>query len=555
MTKGIPLEALMVLRNHLDTLPARSIKRRFLIEETAELYNISVATLRRALRQQMQLHSVRRTDYNSPRITSQLEMQHYCELIAALKVRTTNKKGRHLSTQACIRLLEEHGVETKQGLIKSPQNLLKCSTVSRYLTRLGLNYHRLQVEPTVVHFQATYSNECWQFDFSHSDLKKLKTSNNNSDSSRLILASVVDDRSGVCYQEYHYIHGEDTMTALRFLFNAMAPKKQKNCLFQGIPKIIYLDNGPVAKSNLFKRVMAYLGIEIRTHLPAGTDGRRTTSRAKGKVERQFRTIKDSLETLYHFHEPNSLEEANEWLRHYLQRYNMMPHRSESHSRIEDWVKNLPPEGFKEMCGWDRFRTFAREPELRKVCSDACVVINGIRYQVVNDLAGQEVTLLWGLFDNELYVEYNDQNYGPFYPAEGPVPLDTYKRFKKSSVEKRADKIGELAHEIALPRTALTGGEQTETHRLISESMMETQPSIPFADPDPFQEITFKNIVEAKLAIAAYLGYPLSRLHSAQMNYVNKILAETLDKKIIMAQVRSYFAIRIVSTTEEQSNVR
>jgi hypothetical protein len=42
----------------------------------------------------------------------------YCELIAALKVRTSNKKGRHLSTGETIQLIEEFGVETSDGLIK-----------------------------------------------------------------------------------------------------------------------------------------------------------------------------------------------------------------------------------------------------------------------------------------------------------------------------------------------------------------------------------------------------------------------------------------------------
>jgi hypothetical protein len=42
----------------------------------------------------------------------------YCELIAALKVRTSNKKGRHLSTGEAIRLIEEFGVETPDDLIK-----------------------------------------------------------------------------------------------------------------------------------------------------------------------------------------------------------------------------------------------------------------------------------------------------------------------------------------------------------------------------------------------------------------------------------------------------
>ena len=61
-----------------------------------------------------------------------------------------------------------------------------------------------------------------------SDLKKLDT---DALDRTLMLASVVDDRSGVCYQEYHYVQGEDATTALRFLFNAMAPKPHGDCPF------------------------------------------------------------------------------------------------------------------------------------------------------------------------------------------------------------------------------------------------------------------------------------------------------------------------------------
>jgi len=48
---------------------------------------------------------------------------------------------------------------------------------------------------------------------------------------------------------------------------------------------------------VFHQVMDYLGIEVKTHLPRGHDGRRTTARAKGKVERPFRTVKEAHETL------------------------------------------------------------------------------------------------------------------------------------------------------------------------------------------------------------------------------------------------------------------
>jgi hypothetical protein len=125
----------------------------------------------------------------------------------------------------------------------------------------------------------------------------------------LMLLSIVDDRPGLTYQEYRCVYGEEVEAALRFLFSAMAnktPDDQRQCdPFQGIPDGIYLDNGPVAKSMVFKRAMESLGVEVRTHMPAGSDGRRTTARSKGKVERPFRTVKEAHETLYHFHEPET----------------------------------------------------------------------------------------------------------------------------------------------------------------------------------------------------------------------------------------------------------
>ncbi len=160
----------------------------------------------------------------------------------------------------------------------------------------------------------------------------------------LTIFSVVDDRSGVTYQEYRCVYGEDAESALRFLFNAMAPKSLPEPHLQGRPKMLYLDNGPVAKSRVFSNVMRDLHIDWQTHTPAGKDGTRTTARAKGKVERPFRTVKEAHETLYHFHKPETEHQANEWLWRYLTQYNNQRHRSEKHSRIEDWVANLPPEG-------------------------------------------------------------------------------------------------------------------------------------------------------------------------------------------------------------------
>jgi hypothetical protein len=212
----------------------------------------------------------------------------------------------------------------------------------------------------------------------------------------------------------------------------MTAKADPQFPFCGRPVYLYADNGPVTQSQVFQRVMDYLDIEMRPHLPAGQDGRRTTARAKGKVERPFRTVKEVHETLYHFHQPHTEAEANAWLFNYLLRYNDRPHRLESHSRMEDWVQHIPPEGIREMCSWERFCAFAREPETRKVAVDARVSVAGVRYAVDPDLAGETVTVWFGLYDDQLYVEHGDKRYGPYAPIDGPIPLHRYRSFKKNA---------------------------------------------------------------------------------------------------------------------------
>ena len=145
-----------------------------------------------------------------------------------MKVRTTNKKGRHLSTVRTLQLLVEHGVDTPDGFQKLAPGKLTASTVNRHLRRLGYDHERMIRQPPAVRFQAERSNALWHFDMSPSDLKQLKAppwiDADRQGAPTLMLFSVVDDRSGVAYQEYRCVYGEDAETALRFLFNAMSPK-------------------------------------------------------------------------------------------------------------------------------------------------------------------------------------------------------------------------------------------------------------------------------------------------------------------------------------------
>src|SRR4249919_2347764 len=89
--KRIPSEALISLRRRLDVMPPRGADRKALIASMANLYGVSRATVYRSLRQALRPKAIRRADRGKPRKIPTREMEHYCEIVAAMKLRTANK--------------------------------------------------------------------------------------------------------------------------------------------------------------------------------------------------------------------------------------------------------------------------------------------------------------------------------------------------------------------------------------------------------------------------------------------------------------------------------
>ena len=137
---------------------------------------------------------------------------------------------------------------------RAPKAVLSRSTVNRYLTQWGYDYATLTRVPAAVRFQAIHSNACWHFDLSPSDLKHVKRPTwikEGRGHPLLMLYSIVDDRSGMAYQEYHGVYGEDVEATLRFLFNAMDLKSVEDLPLQGRPQMLYMDGGPIVKILVF----------------------------------------------------------------------------------------------------------------------------------------------------------------------------------------------------------------------------------------------------------------------------------------------------------------
>ncbi|MBU0908905.1 MAG: hypothetical protein KJ717_05005, partial [Proteobacteria bacterium] len=98
MGKKIPEERLLDLQKRLDLLPPRNTERMKMIQAFADLYAVSVNTVYRSLKDKRVPKSLRRSDAGITRVLPSTEMELYCQIIAAMKLKTRNKKGHHLPT-------------------------------------------------------------------------------------------------------------------------------------------------------------------------------------------------------------------------------------------------------------------------------------------------------------------------------------------------------------------------------------------------------------------------------------------------------------------------
>lgn len=530
----IPLEVLYRLDEKITNLPFQGKLRRELVHEVAIRYQLSDSTVYRQLKKLM-LHPnerMTRKDKGCPKIIKNEDMHYYCQLIAAMKIRSMNGKKHILSTERCIKFLEEDGIKVKNKLIKIPRDLLKVSTVNKYLNHYLISPDDILAEPAVNHFEAAYSNQCWQLDITPSEVHRLP-SQHPDDPRRLMVYSVIDDKSGLIYSRYYLAEGEDTLTALDFLYHAFSKMAHEEPELYGIPDFIYTDNASFVKSRLFMRVMTKLGIQVLTHLPRGKGGRKTAARAKGKVERLHRSIKSMVEPCYQFELPNTLEHGNGYLRHFAIGIAHKKHRSQSLTRYQVWQTNLPAHANLSICSYEHYSLLLREPVERQVKSDATVQFNGMYYQLSPQFAGEEVTLLLSLDKTSIAIEYRDEEYGPFLPVEAPMPFGEYNHHKKSGKEQIADNVVELSKHITLHLPAVeTQAQYTPLN--INVNLL------------PGAVKKYDSPLEARLALAQHLGKPLSLLTAQQKQFIETLTQQTLEHDVLIAQLNEYMALKLVT---------
>jgi hypothetical protein len=87
--RQIPTDSLLHLRQRLERLPRKSSERARQVASFAELYGVSTTTVYRAINTLHKPRLAHRSDHGQPRVMPKAELERYCELIAALKLRTS----------------------------------------------------------------------------------------------------------------------------------------------------------------------------------------------------------------------------------------------------------------------------------------------------------------------------------------------------------------------------------------------------------------------------------------------------------------------------------
>jgi hypothetical protein len=176
-------------------------------------------------------------------------------------------------------------------------------------------------------------------------------------------------------------------------------------LKRGLPRRLYVDNGPAFRSRHLQEITASLGIALVHSQPYQPPGR-------GKIERFFRTLQTQFVSGFKgstLHDLNLSLEC--WIRDI---YHQRPHSSTGSSplkRFSDHMHCIRPAP-KDL--EDHFRTSAK----RRVAKDRTISLNGRLYEAPVSLIGQEITLLYHHHDPaRIEARFQGRSFGILTPVD------------------------------------------------------------------------------------------------------------------------------------------
>lgn len=273
----------------------------------------------------------------------------------------------------------------RQRGVVEPEQYLAESTVWRLLKREGLMQPSEQAAVDRRRFEAELPNDLWQSDVMHGPSVTVDGKNR-----KAYLIAFIDDMSRlVCHAQFYL--SENLNSYLDALRQAL--------LTRGLPRKLYVDNGPAFRSFHLHQITASLGIALIHAKPYQPQG-------KGKVERFFRTVRADFLPALRAKTLNDLNLALDgWLRDV---YHNREHSSTGQTPLGRYAahcecvraapKDLP----------DHFRQQAR----RRVAKDRTVALQGRLFEAPVALIGKQITLFYHPHDPaRVEARHEGKSYG------------------------------------------------------------------------------------------------------------------------------------------------
>lgn len=328
----------------------------------------------------MSLHNKARSDKGKLRKVSPELLLEAIEQVMPL-FRDKNPKKSQVY-RACI----------EKGLLRREN--VAPNTFSRLVRELELMKPDSEVKRRQA-FSKEFANQMWQVDtmfgpYVLSGADKIQTK----------LIAFIDDASRViCHGEFFL--KEDTDTFLSAMKNALYKR--------GVPEQIYADNGSIYSCKELMLVCARLGI-ILSHAPV-RDGA-----AKGKIERWFRTVRQSF--LTRNLDLSSLEKLNKVFISWIEdEYNCRVHSTLQMKPIDRFGLDLKRIRFLPVCEANDELFFVEES--RCVKTDNTFSLKNIRFEPPADLHGRQIQVRFDrrkFGSDRVIVYYKAQRIGAARPV-------------------------------------------------------------------------------------------------------------------------------------------
>jgi putative transposase len=278
----------------------------------------------------------------------------------------------------------------KRGLIP-PGTPLSLSTVYRLFHRHHLMPHWTATPQDRRKFEAELPNDLWQSDCMHGPQVEV-----DGRMRKAYLFAFLDDHSRLVPHAQFYL-SEGLSSYLDALEQAL--------LRRGLPRKLYLDNGPAFRSKHLEDITASLGIALIHSSPYKPQGR-------GKIERFFRSVRSQFLSGFREKTLHDLNEAFDlWLNDL---YHQRKHSSTGQSPFERFTAQMHCLRAAPKDLQDHFRKRTR----RTVAKDRTITLNGKLYEAPIPLIGKKVLVLYHEKDpHRVEVFHEHKSYGLLSPVD------------------------------------------------------------------------------------------------------------------------------------------